>query len=65
MRWWRCFSSFCWTGFASANSLVLNGLLEWVNAKQGILSAESNEAAYGVEVCFWNGVEYRHEPIDY
>jgi hypothetical protein len=36
-----------------------------VKAKQGILSVESSEAAYGVEVYFWNGVEYRHEPIDY
>jgi hypothetical protein len=36
-----------------------------VKTKQGVLAVDSGEAEYGVEVYFWNGSEYRHEPIDY
>ena len=31
----------------------------------GILLADSAENEYGVEVYFWSGGHYRHEPIDY
>ena len=31
----------------------------------GILLVDSAENEYGVEVYFWSGGQYRHEPIDY
>lgn len=31
----------------------------------GILLTDSGENEYGVEVYFWSGGRYRHEPIDY
>ena len=31
----------------------------------GILLLDSAESEYGVEVYFWSGGRYRHEPIDY
>jgi hypothetical protein len=31
----------------------------------GILLTDSGENEYGVEVYFWSGGNYRHEPIDY
>ncbi|HKW34176.1 MAG TPA: hypothetical protein VJN92_14285 [Candidatus Acidoferrum sp.] len=31
----------------------------------GILLVDSAENEYGVEVYFWSGGRYRHEPIDY
>lgn len=33
--------------------------------KDGILLTDSGENEYGVEVYFWSGGRYRHEPIDY
>jgi hypothetical protein len=36
-----------------------------VKTKNGILAADSGENEYGIDVFFWNGNEYRHEPIDY
>lgn len=43
---------------------------EWIkrlNAKasDGILTVDSGENEYGVEVYFWSKGEYHHEPIDY
>jgi hypothetical protein len=31
----------------------------------GILLVDAARNEYGVEVCFWSGGHYRHEPIDY
>lgn len=33
--------------------------------KDGILLTDSGENEYGVEVYFWSGGRYRHEPVDY
>jgi hypothetical protein len=35
------------------------------HTKDGILLTDSGENEYGVEVYFWSGGRYRHEPIDY
>lgn len=35
------------------------------HAVDGILLVDSAENEYGVEVYFWSGGHYRHEPIDY
>jgi hypothetical protein len=34
-------------------------------SSEGILLVDSAENEYGVEVYFWSGGSYRHEPIDY
>jgi hypothetical protein len=36
-----------------------------VHTVDGILLVDSAENEYGVEVYFWSGGRYRHEPIDY
>lgn len=36
-----------------------------VHTEDGILLVDSAENEYGVEVYFWSGGRYRHEPIDY
>jgi hypothetical protein len=35
------------------------------HAVDGILLVDSAENEYGVEIYFWSGGRYRHEPIDY
>jgi hypothetical protein len=35
------------------------------HTKDGILLTDSGENEYGVEVYFWSGGRYRHEPVDY
>jgi len=35
------------------------------HTKDGILLTDSSENEYGVEVYFWSGGRYLHEPIDY
>jgi hypothetical protein len=35
------------------------------HTKDGILLTDSGEKEYGVEVYFWSGSRYSHEPIDY
>ena len=35
------------------------------HTEDGILLTDSGENEYGVEVYFWSGGSYRHEPIDY
>jgi hypothetical protein len=35
------------------------------HTSEGILLVDSAENEYGVEVYFWSGGSYRHEPIDY